>query len=141
MLFRRLIILSCCFLISYIQANEDRLVWDGDNTNFLAPVFYDDDAELLLTNFMNNVLRQYPAEQFITQGRRLVDALGQVDNKTFYPALKIEVDREKSLFHFYKQVQSLRNQQAIIGQQLDSLIGQEPVENYLEIGTQGTYIN
>ena len=90
---------------------------------------------------MNNELRQYPAEQFITQGRRLVDALGQVDNKTFYPALKIEVDREKSLFHFYKQVQSLRNQQAIIGQQLDSLIGQEPVENYLEIGTQGTYIN
>ena len=123
------------------EASSNSINFDSLNGNNMQYILSNDRGEKEVKDFINNVLRQCDADKFIEISRKTLGNKPDSSNAEFYRSLKPQISRTTPLIPFIAKVKSLHHQQKILSAQLQNLIGNRVVKNYVEIGTPGTYIN
>ena len=123
------------------EASSSSINFDSLNGNNMQYILSNDRGEKEVKDFINNVLRQCDADKFIEISRKTLGNKPDSSNAEFYRSLKPQISRTTPLIPFIAKVKSLHHQQKILSAQLQNLIGNRVVKNYVEIGTPGTYIN
>jgi SAM-dependent methyltransferase len=96
-----------------------------------------------ITSFINNVLRQLPANKIL----ELVDCLKQeskyeLDDVQLYEKMCNKIMPLRSYLDITKIINLTNFQKNILGKQIESLLGDvSTMQNCLEIGTPGTYLS
>ncbi|WP_316354563.1 class I SAM-dependent methyltransferase [Candidatus Trichorickettsia mobilis] len=129
------------FFFLPLEASSSSINFDSLNGNNMWYILSNDRGEKEVKDFINNVLRQCDADKFIEISHKTLSNKLDLSNAAFYSSLEHQISKTTPLMPFIAKVKSLHHQQKILSAQLQHLIGNRVVKNYVEIGTPGTYIN
>jgi len=110
-------------------------------SSHLKRVFYNKLLREQFSGFLNEVLRQVPAEDFYNYVYRLPALMAVKSDNQVYKILLDTIDKIKPTFQLYTQLKALRHQQEELARQIKLLIRKRTIDGYVEIGTPALYFS
>jgi SAM-dependent methyltransferase len=108
----------------------------------LKTLFQDTNERSLIDGFISNVLRQGKFNLLADLTMEYLASNSNVTNKDIYNYLKEHSSKYYGNLLWIQKIKALHHQKEIISSQIKQLLpATANIETYLEIGTQGTYVN